>query len=205
MKYRAILSLVTLLAFLSLGFTWQYTRYENLANPTEYLFSFPADRVKEALRLWKKGPGRTGILGGGFVSGDKFAISTPQGYYTERYWTGPRENVGINPSEPETGWIGTIEAVFDVLIIPEGEKCRVKVVPYNFQQHVGRTYTLVPHFHKTGKYKRVKSDTYFEYLFLTELGVILGEKNMPALKGRSDGDEWDGHKLPGNSGESKGP
>lgn len=173
------------------GLAFLHTRYENLGNPTVYVFSVPVGRIKEALKVYEKMD--TAPLRASFYSENEFGFSIPVEYYTKRYWTGPREKDGdVDP--PEAGKIGTLQAGFNVRIFPEGDKCRLKVEVRRFELQVGRHYVIYPHFHKTGKDMKVKSDTYFEYLFLAKVGELVGEKGMPPLKGSGEDDDWPGRR-----------
>jgi hypothetical protein len=157
-------------------------RYQNYGNPTEYTFSAP---IADVLAILQKAGGRNGWwpLGGAYYDDEgKFGFGVYD-YYTDRYWSGRREkSEEVNP--PEAGRIGTIQCHFSVHATPKGElKTLVSVTADMFEQQVGRRYRMFPHFQKGPVFIKVNSDTYFEYLFLTKLGGLLGEKDMPAIKG----------------------
>jgi hypothetical protein len=158
-------------------------RFENLENPTEYVFAVPLDRIVKLLET-RHGPNSWGPLGAGFNRGT-YQMGVYD-YYTKRYWTGKQERKeDVNP--PEAGQIGTISATFEVqLAAKDDQHTAVSVSVKTFEQQVGRRYRMFPHFQKGPVLTKVKSDTYFEYLFLTMLGELLGEKNMPPLKGPAD-------------------
>ena len=101
--------------------------------------------------------------------------------YAVNYWTGKQETEK-EAYPPEAGKIGEIEATFIVKISPQGTQTLVTIELERFVQQVGRHYTLANHFHKTATLENVKSDTYFEYVFLKKLGELLGEPNMPEIK-----------------------
>src|ERR1039458_2903779 len=88
MKLRWRILLFCTVILLSSGFGWQYRRYENLENPTEYLYRVSADRVREALKIFAHD--KSGALKGGFDDDGQFNMDVDD-YYTNRYWTGPRE------------------------------------------------------------------------------------------------------------------
>jgi hypothetical protein len=155
-------------------------RYENLHNPTAYTFTAPRSKIIAILQE-RHGPESWGPMGAGF-DGAWYGLGI-YSYYTRRYWTGRQEERReVDP--PEAGCIGTITATFGVQITAKSEdRTLVAVTVETFKQQVGRRYTMFPHFHKRPVYAEVKSDTYFEYLFLHQLGELLGEKNMPAIHG----------------------
>jgi hypothetical protein len=167
-------------------------RYENLHNPTEYLFSASKERVMEILRDRDRRltPPPEPLHGAFDTSGDAYYHFSFDEVYTNRYWTARRETKHeVEP--PEAGRIGIIDGDFNVRMIPKGEdQTLVTVTVVHFRQQVGRHYAIFPHFHKTGTRADVKSDTYYEYLFLLKLGELLGEKNMPPLKGSGVGDTY---------------
>jgi hypothetical protein len=187
---RSALLLIGWTALLGSGFAQSSVRYENLGNPTDYVFHASVDKIKSATTLLTSSHIIPNLNFGTNMDGDLVFGPIPS-YYTKRYWTGPRQNGGIE-SEPEDGWIGVLSAGFEVKMIPAGEKCRVQVVPSYFRLQVGHSHTIFPHFMKIPKFKTVKSDTFFEYLFLQKLGELVGEKDMPPLKGSAEGDEWGG-------------
>jgi hypothetical protein len=155
-------------------------RYENLHNPTAYTFTAPSSKIIAILKE-RHGPESWGPIGAGFYEG-VYGLGIDD-YYTRHYWTGRQEERGeVDP--PEAGRIGTITATFAVQIVAKSEnRTLVSVTVETFRQQVGRRYTMFPHFHKRPVYADVKSDTYFEYLFLHQLGELLGEKNMPVIHG----------------------
>jgi hypothetical protein len=185
-------SVVRIIALLLL--TYQPTasagnrQYRNLGNPVEYCFHFSQSKVIEVL----KDPQRQLTpppepLHGSFRerNGYVFSFGTFD-QYTKRYWNGKREREDeISP--PEAGRIGTIEADFTVRVASRAlNETVVSVDVKSFQQQVGRRYQLFPHMQKVGRMVSVKSDTYYEYLFLLRLGELLGETGMPPIKGSAD-------------------
>jgi hypothetical protein len=173
-----------------------HQRYENLGNPTEYNFNSSKAKIIRALRDSRRvlAPPpeplhgsfvEEGEIGKKLGGKDVFYGFCINSLYTTRYWTGRQErNDEVSP--PEAGRIGTIQANFYVhLISKDATHTLGSVTVDSFEQQVGRAYRIYPHFHKGPVYQNVKSDTYFEYLFLRRLGELLGEKNMPPLKGKS--------------------
>jgi hypothetical protein len=162
------------------GVPLKHQRYENLGNPAEYLFNATPEQIRSALERRPKH--YFSPLDGGFLNNEEYSLGVYE-YYTRRYWTGYQEtDEDVDP--PEAGKIGQITATFVVHFVPKSEnQTLVSVAVSEFTQQVGRRYVLRPHFHKTHKSVTVKSDTYFEYLFLLKLGELLGEKNMPPIKG----------------------
>jgi hypothetical protein len=156
--------------------------YRNYSNPTEYVFSVPIEEVVTLLR-GIHGPRSWGPLAGSYFE-DKgtygFGVFD---YYTTRYWVGRQERHDeIEP--PEAGRIGTIQCDFTARITARDEShTLIRVTPDTFEQQVGRRFRIFPHFQKAPVLEKVKSDTYFEYLFLTKLGALLGEKDMPPIRG----------------------
>jgi hypothetical protein len=162
--------------------------YQNLGNPTQYTFHAPKVRV---LELFKNSKRRLAPppepLHGAYIEREDYVFSFGTfDQYTSRYWTGKREkDEDISP--PEAGRIGTIEADFNVKVASiSPNETLVTVVVESFQQQVGRRYQLFPHMQKVGRMVSVKSDTYYEYLFLLRLGELLGETGMPPIKGSAD-------------------
>lgn len=157
--------------------------YENLRNPTEYIFSASSAKILEILRK-VHGSESWGPLAGAFFEEENVYKMNVFNFYTTRYWTGRQEtDEEAHPSE--AGRIGTIQADFEVhLVFKSASQTLVSVTVKNFEQQVGRRYRIFPHFHKGPVFEDVKSDTYFEYLFLLRLGELLGEKNMPPIKGK---------------------
>ena len=156
-------------------------RYENLHNPVEYVFNNSEAKITEALHHMH-GPDESGRFYGAYVDGVYgFGFHN---FYTTRYWSGRQEkDEEVVPSE--AGRIGTIQADFEVRVVSKtANQTLVSVIGTQFEQQVGRRYRLFPHFHKGPVYENVKSDTYFEYLFLLKLGELLGEKNMLPIKGK---------------------
>lgn len=164
-------------------------RFENLHNPTEYIFAASKAKVLETLRDAKRQlTPPPAPLEGSFRAGASSEAVYHFGFmgvYTRRYWTGRREKKEeVVP--PEMGRIGTITGDFDVYVISKDkEHTLVKVTVVRFRQQVGRLFFLDKPMRDD-----VKSDTYYEYLFLLRLGELLGEKNMPQIKGSSQGDTY---------------
>jgi len=178
MKFMKKIIFIILISTSLLGAN-PHQKYKNLGNPTEYIFDFPVQRIEAALD--EITPSRIGDIVIYKLSQNSimrgFTIDT--GYYP-RYWDGPIErDEDVKPSE--AGKIGEIDGTFDFKIESIGDKTRIKVEVAQLQQQVGRTYRIFPHFRKTGVYVRIKSDTYFEYLFLSKFGSLLGQKGMPPL------------------------
>jgi hypothetical protein len=163
-------------------------RFTDLANPTEYTFHTESAKVIDILKVCgKRAAPLPEPLSGGFRERDGFLYKFGLfDQYTNRYWAGKRErDEDISP--PEAGRIGTIEADFKVKVSSKGlNETLVTVVVASFQQQVGRRYQLFPHMQKVGRMVSVKSDTYYEYLFLLRLGELLGETGMPPIKGSAD-------------------
>lgn len=157
-------------------------RYINLNNPTEYLFSFSNEKILQIMRE-VHGPKSWGPLAGSYYEERGVYEFGVFNFYTQRYWSGRLErSEDINP--PEAGRIGTIQNNFIAHIIPKGEnRTLISITVESFEQQVSRRYRVFPHFQKVPVFVDVKSDTYFEYLFLLKLGEMLGEKNMPLIKG----------------------
>jgi hypothetical protein len=155
---------------------------ESLSNPTEYVFSSSSDKVRAVLRP-VGGPESWGPMAGSYAEEKGSYHFGFFDLYTQRYWKGRIEKKeDVDPSE--AGRIGTIQGDFTAQITAiDADHTRVSIHVDNFEQQVGRRYRITPHFHKGPVFEVVKSDTYFEYLFLSKLGGLLGEKNMPPLKG----------------------
>ena len=159
--------------------------YKNLNNPTNYVFD--ADQIKVNAVVEKLTSGDDKLDGIFLIphvmrlykASDCQIRIVVYPCYSSSYWVGPEET---DVEWPEAGRIGQIEADFVVNVMPKGQQTLVAVEVKDFVQETGRTYGIFPHFHKTGIRKNVKSDTYFEYVFLRKLGEQLGETNMPALK-----------------------
>ena len=185
-KYVLSSAVYFILSALSFARTGQ--RYENLHNSTEFLFSSSESDVIRVLKDpdRKLAPPPEPLHGSYRPTADYVYGFGFMNWYTRRYWTGRREkDEDVDP--PEAGRIGTIDGDFEVQVIPvKGDHTLVRVVVKTFQQQIGRRYAIFPHFHKTHVSVDVKSDTYFEYLFLLRLGELLGEKGMPPIKGRDD-------------------
>lgn len=162
-----------------------HQHYENLHNPTNYLFNVSKEKVIEIFRDSRRRlapPPEP--LHGSFCEDTGFFEFDLMNFYTTRYWTG-RQETDEEVDPPEAGRIGTIQADFEVHVVSTSEnQTLVSVAAKNFKQQVGRRYKIFPHFHKGPVFKDVKSDTYFEYVFLLRLGELLGEKDMPPLKGK---------------------
>jgi hypothetical protein len=156
--------------------------YKNYSNPTEYVFSVPVEKVVTLLR-GIHGPRSWGPLAGSYFEEKGIYGFGVFDYYTTRYWVGRQErHEEIDP--PEAGRVGTIQCDFTARITAKGESHTVvTVIPESFEQQVGRRFKIFPHFQKVPIFEKVKSDTYFEYLFLTKLGALLGEKDMPPIRG----------------------
>lgn len=162
----------------------EYRRFQALGNPTEYLFSKPRSEVLAILRS-VKGPGNWGPLAGAYIPDEDLFSFGVSDFYSKRYWVGPQEQrEDVDP--PEAGRIGTIQNRFEARLISRDDRTLVVVKVVYFEQQTGRRYKIFPHFHKGPVFADVKSDTYFEYLFLFKLGELLGEKGMPPLKGSPD-------------------
>lgn len=157
-------------------------RYQNLENPTRYIYRADAKRVEEVL-----GSLRHATVGRLYVfrtEPEGYRLSAGP-YYSPRYWRGRQEQEGeVSPSS--AGKIGEIDAWFFIRLTPQGEQTLVSIEVDKFEQQIGRTYAIFPHFRKVPRLVKVKSDTYFEYYFLRKLGEMLGEKDMPPLKGSDD-------------------
>jgi hypothetical protein len=54
------------------GFAQEHRRYENLGNPTEYLYHVSADRVKTALEIFAQD--KSGDLKGGFLDDGQLVL-----------------------------------------------------------------------------------------------------------------------------------
>ncbi|MEO6004464.1 MAG: hypothetical protein ABIZ04_20585 [Opitutus sp.] len=165
-----------------------HQRYNNLHNPTEYVYDTPLARVMDVLRDPKRvlAPPPEPLHGVMVKRGTVVYSFGLSNHYTKRYWAGKEErSEEVDP--PEAGRIGTIDADFDVRVSSKDDSTTVVSVSVeDFSQQVGRRYKIFPHFHKSHVSVNVKSDTYYEYLFLLRLGELLGEKNMPAINGTDD-------------------
>lgn len=186
---KTIICLTSILVLLcSSGCMNIHQRYENLKNPTEYLFNSTEATVMETLRDSKRliAPPPEPLHGAFWSKGDVVYSFGVYDHYTKRYWTGKVEKEDeVDP--PEAGRIGTIQARFEVRVMAKAaNQTLVSIASKNFEQIVARRYSVFPHFHKGPVFVDVKSDTYFEYLFLLKLGELLGETNMPPIKGRAD-------------------
>lgn len=159
--------------------------YQDLGNPTEYTFSASVAEIVEVLRDIQ-GAGSWGPMAGAYYEDEGTYGFGVYDFYTIRYWTGHREtDEEVDP--PEAGRIGTIDCHFTAHFIPQGEmETLVRISVDSFEQQTGRRYRIFPHFQKVPVMKEVKSDTYFEYLFLSKLGELLGEENMPVIRGSPD-------------------
>jgi hypothetical protein len=180
--------IVIVLLFLSMSYSSLAAnpqRYQNLGNPTQFVFSAPYAEVLAVLRK-ERGPRSWGPLAGSYYEDERAYGFGVFDYYTKRYWAGRQEKrAEVDP--PEAGRIGTIQNHFLAHVIAKGDThTLVSVTVESFEQQVGRRYKIFPHFKKVGVFVDVKSDTYFEYLFLFKLGQLLGEEDMPPLKGPAD-------------------
>jgi len=179
MKYSSLL--ITVLLVTCHAGAASHQRYANLTNPTQYLFSVPKAKIVEMLREIH-GPKSWGPLSGAYFEDKAIYGMDVYDFYTKRYWTG-REEKREDVDPPEAGRIGTIQADFEVhLLSKDDNQTLVSVSVKSFTQQVGRRYKIFPHFTKAPVDIDVKSDTYFEYLFLIKLGELLGEKDMPPIK-----------------------
>jgi hypothetical protein len=162
-----------------------HRRFEPLGNPTEYLYSRSVEDVVTQLREIQ-GPNSWGPLSGVFVEKDQVYRLGVFDHYSSRYWTGPKErSEDVDP--PEAGRIGTVQARFVAQVVPSGKQhAMVTVRVETFEQQVGRRFKVFPHFRKVPVFRPITSDSYFEYLFLSKLGELLGEKDMPMIIGSPD-------------------
>jgi hypothetical protein len=176
-----IFMVLTLLSIQGPGFAAENQRYKNLGNPTEYVFSKPLGEVLSVLRK-VHGPESWGPLAGSYYEDQGVYGFGLFDFYTKRYWGG-REEKREEVDPPESGRVGTIQNHFIAHLVPKGDnQTLVRVAVESFEQQVGRRYKIFPHFQKVPVFVDVKSDTYFEYLFLRKLGELLGEKDMPPIK-----------------------
>jgi hypothetical protein len=157
--------------------------YQNLGNPTAYVFSASREKVLGILRA-VRGPNSWGPLAGSYYEEEGVYGFGLFDIYTERYWNGRIERrEDIDP--PEAGRIGTIQVHFRAQLISKGpDQTLVSVTVDSFEQQVDRHYRIFPHFQKVPKFVKVKSDTYYEYFFLRKLGDLLGEKGMAPINGK---------------------
>lgn len=156
-------------------------RYRNLGNPTSYEYTASEERIVELL-MKIQGPESWGPLAGSYDKDKKVYGFGVSDYYTKRYWVGRTESESeIDP--PEAGRIGTIQNHFLAHVEAIGKKTLVRIEVEYFEQQVGRKFRIFPHVQKVPVFVEVNSDTYFEYLFLFQLGQRLGETNMPVIKG----------------------
>lgn len=185
-KGRAYIIILVILGVI-FGALWAqgryHQRYENLQNPTEFLFHASQAQILAILQN-EKAPlaPPPEPLRGAFMPEGTYMFSVYD-HYTRRYWSGRQEERGeVDP--PEAGRNGTVMANFEVHLAKHGDSLTmVSVKVRNFRQQIGRRYHFFPHLHKGPVIVPVSSDTYFEYAFLRRLGDLLGEKEMPSLKG----------------------
>ena len=188
MSYK-LSTIVTLLPLLAGMLIAGERRQQDYGNPTEYIFAVPLVEVEGVLRK-VRGPNSWGPLAGSYYEeSGTYGFGTSD-YYTKRYWMG-RQEKPEDVSPPEAGRIGTIQCHFTVRLMPKSEKQTLVIVTVDsFEQQVGRRYRIIPHFRKEPIFAKVRTDTYYEYLFLTKLGELLGEKNMPPIKGEGSFDAY---------------
>lgn len=158
-----------------------HQKYEDLKNPVEYVFDFPIGQVEHTLDKmnglemgishFSTRSGEYGYFWGLVVEG-----------YCSRYWDGP-----IDENDDSSGRIGEILGFYDIEVSDISGKTRVAVKVYELKQQIGRRWYFFPCPKKIGIWSKIKSDTYFEYLFLLNLGERLGQKGMPPLRGQPIG------------------
>jgi hypothetical protein len=178
-RVRYIYVLWVFVLWTSCGLAASGQVYRNLGLPTSYVFSKPKEEVIAVLKSIQ-GPSTWGPMAGAFFNDrDVYGFGVFD-FYTDRYWRGRREKAN-EVSPPEAGRIGTIQANFVAHIESRGrDKTYVRVEVEEFEQQIARRYRLLSHFAKVPVFAKVRSDSYFEYLFLFTLGKRLGEFEMPA-------------------------
>lgn len=84
----------------------------------------------------------------------------------------------------QEGKIGEVQGRFSIEIHAFEGRTRVSVRKEKFVQLVKKTFRPVPHpDFENPTFKEIPSNSYFEYLFLHELGEKVKEDKMPDLKG----------------------
>lgn len=163
-----------LLATVLLTSCSSHQKYTNLGNPTSYTFHRDYKAVTSKIDYLK-----------GINIDDYLSIGNRDGKYyiyiaehsSTYYWDGPDE-IG---DPPESGTLGQITGFFDIVIQDKGTETNVEVKKRELKQIVGRHYSF-PEMNKVPTWKNIKSNSFFEYLFLHRLGQELGEDGMPPLK-----------------------
>lgn len=178
MKIKSLIMLYCLMLLTGCGTMAAFhCKYRNLNNPTSYSFHSEEGRVLKVIK---------GMDGYRLTSEANVYALQEWGigimilpHYSSDYWNGVHEE---DVEYPEAGKIGQIQGKYEIKVTKNGDQTLVTVDAAKLFQQTGRKNVIFPDFKTVGVFKKVPSDTYYEYLFLHKLGELLGETGMPEIK-----------------------